>query len=84
MIGIDKKNQLIAVKPVTKREVDLKLYPEENLHKLSIGKGYARISSKNIINEVSSLLGRELNGDKFISNFDEREKMLVVNLKKGG
>ncbi len=83
MIGIDKKELKVAIKPITKREVDLKLYPMENLHKLSLGKGYARISSKSIISEISSLIDKEINGNKFIAAFDEKERMLIVDLKKG-
>ena len=82
MIGLDKKTFKIAIRPVTKRELDLKLFPTENLHKLSIGKGYARISSKSIISEVSSILNEEIDSKKYISHYDEKEKMLIVDLKK--
>ena len=82
MIGIDEKNIKLAIKPVTKREFDLKAYPSENLHKVSIGKGYARISNKNIISELSQLLNTELNGNKFYAEYDEREKLLIVDLEK--
>ncbi|NLC96281.1 MAG: hypothetical protein GX675_01740 [Erysipelotrichaceae bacterium] len=82
MIGIDNKGMKLAIKPVTKREVDLKVFPSENLHKVSIGKGYARISSKNIINELSELLNLNLDGHKFNCDFDEREKLLIVDLKQ--
>ena len=48
-IGLDREERKVAIRPVTKREVDLKLIPLEQLHKVSMGKGYARISNKALI-----------------------------------
>lgn len=79
-IGIDSVSNKVAIKPVTKREIDLKLQPMDQLHKVSMGKGYARISNKSILDEVSTLLQLDLNGIKFASSFDEHEKMLIVDL----
>lgn len=82
MIGIDEQHEQIAIKPVTKREVDLKLVPLEHLHKVSIGKGYARISNKQIVDEIATMLHAPLNGDKFDAEFDEKQGVLIVNLQK--
>ncbi|HCY06234.1 MAG: hypothetical protein WBH68_00005 [Erysipelotrichaceae bacterium] len=82
MVGINEKNMQLAIKPITKREIDLNIYPIENLHKISIGNGYARISNKNIINEISKMLNKELDGDKFYASYDEREKLLIVDFSK--
>lgn len=80
-LGIDKENYKIAIKPITKREIDLKLVPVENLHKVSMGKGYARISNKMIIEEIAKMLDETCNGIKFSAAFDEKEKMLVIDLQ---
>lgn len=82
MIGIDHENCCVAIKPVTKREVDLKLVPLEQLHKVSIGKGYARISNKQVVEEIAQLLGKEVDGKKFDAEFDEKQGLLVVNLQE--
>ena len=79
-IGLDKDNKKVAFRPVTKNEVDNKIVPKEHLHKVSAGKGYARISNKSLIEEISSLTGLECNGIKIPAQFDEREKMLIIDL----
>ena len=80
LIGIDESDLKVAIKPVTAREVDLHLVPMEHLNKVSIGKGYARISNKNIIDQISAIINKECNGLKYLANFDEKEKMLIVDL----
>lgn len=80
MIGLDKETRLLAIKPVTKREVDLQLVPLDQLHKVSVGKGYARISNKTIIEEISYMIDADIDGLKVNATFDEKENMLVVDL----
>lgn len=82
MIGIDHENYCVAIKPITKREVDLKLVPLEQLHKVSLGKGYARISNKQVIEEIAQLLDKEVDGVKFDAEFDEKQGLLIVNLQE--
>ena len=82
MLGLDRNNCRLAIKPITKREIDLKLVPLEQLHKISIGKGYARISCKSIIDEVNELLGKTFEGIKLVTEYDEKDNMLIVNLSK--
>lgn len=81
-IGLDKRTLKVAIKPVTKREIDLNLISLDQLHKVSVGKGYARISNKNILTDISSLIDKECNGIKFQASFDEKDKMLIVDLNK--
>lgn len=87
MIGIDHKEKKVALKPVTKREVDLKLVPLEQLHKVSIGKGYARISNKQVMEEIAELLEGSIDGMKFDATYDEQNELLIIdlttNLEKG-
>ncbi len=79
-VGINKEEKKIALRPVTKREIDLNLIPSHQLHKVSIGKGYGRISNKDIASEVCELLKINGAGEKFHATFDEKEKMLIVDL----
>jgi len=87
MIGIDHEAKKIAIKPVTKREVDLKLVPLEQLHKVFVGKGYARISNKQMMEEVSQMMQHPLDGWKCDAQFQEQEGLLIIDLisdlKKG-
>ena len=79
-IGINRNIKQFVIRPVTKREVELKIVPLEHLHKVSIGKGYARISNKIVCDELASILNEPLNGQKFIAKFDDKEKLLVIKL----
>lgn len=81
-IGIDRKHKKIAITPVTKRDVDLKLVPAEHLHRVSIGKGYGRISNKMVCDEISNLLSLQLEGQKFIASFDKKNQQLIVDLNE--
>ncbi len=80
IIGISEEKRQIAIKPVSKREIDLSLVPLKQLHKISLGKGYARISNKSVIDMITSMLNQELNGVKFASHIDEKENMLIIDL----
>lgn len=80
MIGLDKDENLVAIKPVTKRELDLKLIPLEQLHKISIGKGYGRISNKAIMEEIAEMCQQSLDGIKKGANFDDKQGMLIIDL----
>ena len=80
MIGIDHEAEKIAIRPVKKKDVDRKLVPMEQLHKVSIGKGYARITNKQMMEEISNLLGEPLNGNKYNAMFHEQQGLLIVEL----
>lgn len=80
MLGLDKENKKVAIKAVSKEEIDLGLVYLENLHKISIGKGYARISNKVFIEEIYNLTLEREEGLKYAASFDEKEKMLIIDL----
>ena len=80
MVGINGSDNQVAVRPVTKREIDLKIVSMEHLHKISIGKGYARISSKAIMEEIAQMLNRKIEALKVSAYFDEVNNILIINL----
>lgn len=80
MIGLDKKNLQLGIRPITKRDVDLNLVSMEQLHKVSVGKGYARISNKMIIDEISGIIQQPITALKINAVFDEKENMLIADL----
>ncbi|MCD8573957.1 MAG: hypothetical protein LRY28_00280 [Erysipelotrichaceae bacterium] len=79
-IGFNKDALKVAIKPVSKREVDLKLVPLEQLHKVSIGKGYGRISNKLVCDDISALIKQPLSGQRFLANYDAKNQMLIIDL----
>ena len=52
----------------------------DQLHKVSVGKGYARISNKTIIEEISYMIDADIDGLKVNATFDEKENMLIADL----
>lgn len=82
MIGLDKEALQLGIRPVTKREIDLHLVSLDQLHKVSVGKGYARISNKMIIEEIAGMIRQPINGLKINATFNEEENMLVADLSE--
>lgn len=81
MIGFDSQKKQMVIKGVSKAKIDSGLIPMENLHKISIGKGYARISNKSVILKIAQISDDESINAKYSAYYDENEDMLVVNLK---
>ena len=82
MIGLDKENMKLGIRPITKREIDLCLVSMDELHKVSVGKGYARISNKMIMEEIGNMISQSISGLKINAEYDEKENMLVADLSE--
>lgn len=82
MVGVDKEKGQLAIRPITKREIDLQLISLDQLHKVSVGKGYARISSKVIIEEIAGLIDQSISCLKINATFHEGEHMLVADFRE--
>ena len=80
MLGIDVEKKQAAIKAVNKEEIDLGLVPLENLHRISYGKGYARISNKSFIADLGRFIDIKDEGVKLPLTYDESEKMLIMNI----
>lgn len=80
LVGLSDDYKL-GIKPVSGRDVDLNVYPKEDLHKISIGKGYAKINNKSLCDYIAKRLGVLLNGIKVVAKYDPVEAVLVIDLK---
>ncbi|MEG0314230.1 MAG: hypothetical protein RR646_03095 [Erysipelotrichaceae bacterium] len=80
MVGFDKANKTLAIKPIPKKDIDMNIVPLEQLHKISIGKGYGRISNKMIIEEVQAMIGYDITTLKTAATYDDKENVLIVNI----
>jgi hypothetical protein len=81
LIGLDQKNKRLAIKPVTKKDIDLGIYPSEKLHKVNLGRGYARIANKNLMKSLEEVAQYPLSENaKYSASFDDNEMMLIVDL----
>ncbi len=84
MVGIDREHLQIAVRPLTKRELELKLYPQESMYKLTVGKGYARITNKSLVAQIAKELSCSIENGKLPARFDEKEHLLIADVRERG
>ena len=83
LLGVNPKGQL-GIKPVTKEEVQNNYYPKEQLHHISQGKSYMRISNKIFLQELDSSFALNLESKgtvKMPAYFDVVHQILLVDLK---
>jgi len=81
MVGIDEDEKKMAIKPVSKTDIEMQIYPMESLHKVSVGTGYARISNKTVMQTLASICDEPLASNaKYAAAYDEKEAMLIVDL----
>lgn len=85
LIGYDKEREAIVIKAITKEEVTIGLYKEDELVPISIKQSYGRINSKSIINSINEYFPLDFskkNYYKFICEWDEEKRMLSIFLKR--
>lgn len=83
LLGLDRNNDILGIKPVDKQQIDDNIYQEDQLHRISIGKSYGRVSNKTFIDELSQLYNLDLQnnqGIKYNAKFDVVHQILLVNL----
>ena len=83
LLGIDENLDQLAIKPITKEEKELGIFPEEAIHKISVGKSYGRISNKQFIANISdkyNLDFEEQKSYKYDVRYDEKQKLLIIQL----
>ncbi len=85
LLGFDSNNLLIAVKPLSKENVDIGLYPEDQMFNISVTSSYAKISNKEFIKQVLMYVNLDLSENKFvkfITSWDNNEEALIIDLKQ--
>jgi hypothetical protein len=83
LLGFDPDGRRIAVKPVSKEEVDSGTIPEEKRHKITVKSSYARVSNKKFMKEVALSTNLDLvNGKsfKFKAVWSRPDSALVIDL----
>lgn len=86
MLGINQEHHQLAIKPVDKTALEKKIYPESQLHKLSLGKSYGRVTSKSFIQRISDIIPLDFeqkNCYKFSASYDVVHGLLLINYEKG-
>lgn len=83
LLGLDRENDLLGIKPIDKATLQQQIYPADQLHRISIGKSYGRISNKNFIENLAMEYNLDLSdkkGIKYPADFDVVHQILTVNL----
>ncbi len=78
-VGIDHQKHALVIHPVTKEELEMNVFLPEQMHKISIGNGYGKISNKQMCDQIARYLDKELIGQKFYASYQTRDRMLVIS-----
>lgn len=84
MVGIDKENGRVALRPISRRVQEQGTIPADALYRISIGKGYARVTSKSVIRQLSEAFGRSFDHVRCPAYYDEEEDMLIARITDEG
>jgi hypothetical protein len=83
LLGLDRVNKLIAVKPISKEEVSLGYIPEEQRHNITVKSSYSRICNKSFLLEVSELMDLKFGNNesyKYKAIWNEKDSALIIDL----
>ena len=87
MLGIDYDNKLVYIKPLSKDQDQRGDIPEKSKYKITIRSSYGRISNKDFMQELASIINRNLKDPvKCVTTWDFDEKVLIIdlsNIKEG-
>lgn len=84
MLGIEKNQKLIVLKPLSKAEAVRHDIPESNKYKITVRSSYSRIANKAFIDEVGNLIDANFNLDtkKYKAYWQSKDQVLLVDLKE--
>ena len=83
LLGIDRTARQIGIKPVTKQEIDENIYPKSQLHRISLGKSYGRISNKSFVLDLSVEFDLDFSKQqcyKYKATYDIVHSIMIVQL----
>ncbi|EOS61991.1 hypothetical protein C815_00252 [Firmicutes bacterium M10-2] len=78
-VGLDIEHKKVAIEPISKQMIDLGLIPKEQLQKLSLGKGYGRISNKVVMHQIYTVMHTDVDGHKYSASFDKENNYLEID-----
>lgn len=83
LLGIDKENKQIGIKPVTRDDINNEIYPKNQLHRISLGKSYGRISNKSFVEDLSQVFDFDFSKEqnyKLNVKFDVVHHIMIAQL----
>lgn len=81
-IGIDEKNKKVGIKILSLDDIKNKNFTEDKINKISIGKSFVRVSNKSVIKEIEKIINKKIECEKFEVNFNNRERILEIELNQ--
>lgn len=84
MLGMDRKNRMMIIKPLNKAESMRHDIPESNKYKITVRSSYGRVTNKAFVDEVSESFGIDLTlaPKKYKATWDHKSDLLFVDLKE--
>lgn len=85
IIGFDKENNNLLIKPISKEEVDVRNISSDDLHSISIKPSFGRITGKNIIKKLILYFPIDFKNSKshkYICEWSNEEKLLKILLER--
>lgn len=85
VIGFDKENNNLLIKPISKEEVDVRNISSDDLHSISIKPSFGRITGKNIIKKLILYFPIDFKNSKshkYICEWSNEEKLLKILLER--
>lgn len=85
IIGFDKENNNLLIKPISKEEVDVRNISSDDLHSISIKPSFGRITGKNIIKKLILFFPIDFKNSKshkYICEWSNEEKLLKILLER--
>lgn len=84
MLGIDKENDLIIIKPLMKDFAMKKVIADNQKYKITVRNSYSRVTNKAFIKEIVKHFSLRLNDNtlKYHCYFDEHNTQLNINIKE--
>ncbi len=85
MLGLDSENKVVYIKPINKDESTRGSIDINEQYKITVKNSYARVSNKSFITEIKKIINIDdlTNPKKFITSFDDENKTLLIDLKRG-
>ena len=83
LLGLDPDGKRIAVKPISKQELERGIIPQEKRHKITVRPSYARVCNKKFIQEVAGLVALNLSDNtayKFKAMWSKKDAALIIDL----
>lgn len=83
MLGIDKENKQIVIKPLNKEQDQRGDIPDTQKYKITIRSSYGRIANKDFMRRIESIGNLSLKEPKkFPTYYDEDKHLVIIDLRE--